>query len=97
MDKQHVFRWSLYDFGNYISSIVVVLYFSQWLIIDHGVADLWYNLIFVCTHYRSDDLGDPFWLPQSVIKGQVPRTEEVRRSQRRLYKVLRSWAASLWH
>lgn len=47
MDKKNIFLWSLYDFANSIAVIVFFLYFSQWLVIDNGVADIWYNLIFV--------------------------------------------------
>src|SRR3989344_4806169 len=45
-DKKNVFLWTLYDFANSIVSIVFFLYFSQWLVIDKGVADFWYNSIF---------------------------------------------------
>src|SRR3989338_1096030 len=46
MNKKNVFLWTLYDFANSIVSIVFFLYFSQWLVIDRGVADFWYNMIF---------------------------------------------------
>ena len=46
MNKKNVFFWTLYDFANSIVSIVFFLYFSQWLVVDRGVADLWYNMIF---------------------------------------------------
>ena len=46
MDKKNIFLWTLYDFANSIVSIVFFLYFSQWLVIDRGVADFWYNMIF---------------------------------------------------
>ena len=46
MNKKNVFLWSLYDFANSIFSIVFFLYFSQWLVIDHGVSDFWYNMIY---------------------------------------------------
>ena len=39
--------WTLYDFANSIFIVVFYLYFSQWLVVDHGVSDLWFNLIFV--------------------------------------------------
>ena len=46
MNRKNIFLWTLYDFANSIASIVFFLYFSQWLVVDKGVADLWYNLIF---------------------------------------------------
>lgn len=39
--------WALYDFANSITIGVFALYFSQWLVIDNRVADIWFNLIFV--------------------------------------------------
>ncbi len=45
MNKRNVFLWTLYDFANSIVTIVFFLYFSQWLVIDHGVSDLGYNLL----------------------------------------------------
>ena len=47
MNKKNVFLWTLYDFANSIVSIVFFLYFSQWLVVDKGVADFWYNFIFI--------------------------------------------------
>ncbi len=47
MNKKNTFLWVLYDFANSIVMIVFFLYFSQWLVVDHGVSDLWYNLFFV--------------------------------------------------
>ena len=38
--------WSLYDFANSIVYISFLLYFSQWLVIDGGLSDFWYNSIF---------------------------------------------------
>ncbi|MEK7194547.1 MAG: MFS transporter [Patescibacteria group bacterium] len=46
MNKKNVFLWTLYDFANSIVTIVFFLYFSQWLVIDKGVPDFWYNMIF---------------------------------------------------
>ena len=46
MNKKNVFLWTLYDFANSITAIVFFLYFSQWLVIDRGVSDFWYNMIF---------------------------------------------------
>lgn len=47
MNKKNIFLWTLYDFANSIAVIVFFLYFSQWLVIDNHVADIWFNLIFV--------------------------------------------------
>lgn len=47
MDKKNIFLWTLYDFANSISVFVFFVYFSQWLVIDNKIADIWFNLIFV--------------------------------------------------
>lgn len=47
MDKTKIFIWALYDFANSIVMIAFFLYFSQWLIIDRGVPDIWFNIILV--------------------------------------------------
>ena len=44
--KKNVFLWILYDFANSIISIVFFLYFAQWIVIDKGVSDLYFNLTF---------------------------------------------------
>ncbi|KKT86821.1 MAG: Major facilitator superfamily [Microgenomates group bacterium GW2011_GWA1_Microgenomates_45_10] len=44
--RRNVFLWVLYDFANSIISIVFFLYFSQWLVIEQGIPDIWYNLAF---------------------------------------------------
>ena len=44
--KRNVFLWILYDFANSIVSIVFFLYFSQWIVIDRGIPDLYFNLTF---------------------------------------------------
>ena len=46
MNKKNVALWALYDFANSIPVIVFLLYFSQWLVVDNNIPDLWYNLIF---------------------------------------------------
>lgn len=46
MDKKNLFLWSLYDFANSIVYISFLLYFAQWLVIDAGLSDLWYNGLF---------------------------------------------------
>ena len=47
MNKKNIFLWALYDFANSISLIVFFVYFSEWLVVDNKVEDIWYNLIFV--------------------------------------------------
>ncbi|TAK95785.1 MFS transporter [Patescibacteria group bacterium] len=47
MNKKKVFLWSLYDFANSIAMIVFFLYYSQWIVIDKGVSDFWFNMSFV--------------------------------------------------
>lgn len=49
MDKKKLFYWSLYDFANSIIFINFLLYFSQWMVIDGGLSDFWYNAIFAIT------------------------------------------------
>ena len=44
MNKRKIFIWSLYDFSNSIVMIAFFLYFSQWLVIDRGVSDFWFNI-----------------------------------------------------
>ncbi len=44
--KKNIFLWVLYDFANSIVSIVFFLYFSQWIVIDQEVADIWFNITF---------------------------------------------------
>ncbi len=41
--KKNIFLWSLYDFANSIIMIVFLFYFSQWLVVDNGKPDWWYN------------------------------------------------------
>ena len=51
-----------------------------------------------CTHYQTNDLGDPFWTPQPLNESGVSPIETVQRNQgSRLYEALRSWAKSFWH
>jgi len=46
MNKKKIFLWSLFDFANSIVFINFLIYFSQWLVIDGGLSDFWYNAIF---------------------------------------------------
>jgi len=49
MNRKNIFLWTLYDFANSITTIVFFLYFSQWLVVDKGVPDFWYNMIFTAS------------------------------------------------
>ena len=44
--KRNIFLWVLYDFANSIVSIVFFLYFAQWIVVDRGVSDIYFNLTF---------------------------------------------------
>ena len=46
MNKTNIALWTLYDFANSIVIVVFFLYFSQWLVVEKGVSDFWYNMIF---------------------------------------------------
>ncbi len=46
MQKKNLFLWSLYDFANSIVYIAFLLYFAQWLVVDAGLPDFWYNALF---------------------------------------------------
>ena len=41
--RKNIFLWALYDFANSIIMIVFLFYFSQWLVVDSGRPDWWYN------------------------------------------------------
>ncbi len=44
--KLNVFLWTLYDFANSLVSIVFFLYFAQWIVVDRGIPDIYFNLTF---------------------------------------------------
>jgi|SRR3989344_2255990 len=44
--KKNIFLWTLYDFANSFVLIVFFLYFAQWIVVDRGVSDLYFNLTF---------------------------------------------------
>lgn len=44
--KRNIFLWVLYDFANSLVSIVFFLYFAQWIIVERGVSDIYFNLTF---------------------------------------------------
>ena len=47
MDKKLVFVWALYDFANSILIINGILYFSQWIVVDNNLPDIWYAATFI--------------------------------------------------
>lgn len=46
MKTKKIFLWSLFDFANSIVFINFLLYFSQWLVIEGGLTDFWFNATF---------------------------------------------------
>ena len=44
--KRNIWSWGIYDLANSIMTICFTMYFSQWIIIDNGVHDFWYGLVF---------------------------------------------------
>src|SRR5574341_850301 len=45
--SKEVWGWAIYDFANTIFSMnILTLYFASWVIIDHGLEDIWYSLTF---------------------------------------------------
>ncbi|MEK9158231.1 MAG: MFS transporter, partial [Patescibacteria group bacterium] len=44
--KRNIFLWVLYDFANSLVSIVFFLYFAQWIVVDRGIPDIYFNLTF---------------------------------------------------
>ncbi len=44
--KRNIFLWTLYDFANSLVQIVFFLYFAQWIVIDRGMEDIYFNLTF---------------------------------------------------
>lgn len=49
MKKANIFFWALYGFAKDVMIVAFSLYFSQWLVVENKVSDLWYNLIFVAS------------------------------------------------
>lgn len=46
MQKKNLFIWSLYDFANSLLNINLLLYFSQWIIVDNNLPEFWYGGVF---------------------------------------------------
>ena len=51
--KKNIFLWALYDFANSIIMIVFLFYFSQWLVVDSGKPDWWYNATLIVSSLLS--------------------------------------------
>jgi MFS transporter, UMF1 family len=49
VNKKQLFIWALYDFANSLIYINFILYFAQWIVVDAGLPDFWYNAIFPIT------------------------------------------------
>ncbi len=47
IDKKRLALWALYDFANSFVLITFLLYYSQWLVVDRGISDFWFNVTFV--------------------------------------------------
>ena len=47
--KRNLFLWTLYDFANSFVYIAFFLFFSQWIVIEQGIPDLWFNLSFTAS------------------------------------------------
>lgn len=47
--KRNIFLWLLYDFANSIITVVFFLYFSQWIVIERGIPDVFFNLSFTAS------------------------------------------------
>lgn len=44
--RANVLLWVLYDFANSFIYIAFFLYYSQWVVIDSGIPDFWFNACF---------------------------------------------------
>ncbi|MDR2685541.1 MAG: MFS transporter [Rickettsiales bacterium] len=47
MNRKKIFLWGLYTFANSIVFVNFLVYFSKWLVMDGGLSDMAYNLVFV--------------------------------------------------
>jgi len=44
---KEIWGWAIYDFANTIFSMnILTLYFAGWVILDHGLEDIWYSIAF---------------------------------------------------
>ena len=66
--NKELIPWYLYDFANSFISINMIVYFSQWVVVDHNVSDFWFALpailatlvlVFLSTHVgRKGDIHE---------------------------------------
>src|SRR5690348_16797939 len=47
MNKKNLVSWIMFDFASSLAAASLLVYFSQWLVVDNHVPDLVYNLILV--------------------------------------------------
>lgn len=47
--KKNIFLWVLYDFANSIITISFLFYFSQWIVVDSGRPDWWFNAALIAS------------------------------------------------
>lgn len=45
--RRNQILWVLYDFGNSIVTIVFAIFYTQWMVYDQDVSDIWFNMLFV--------------------------------------------------
>jgi UMF1 family MFS transporter len=63
MNKKNIFLWALYDFANSLVMIAFFLYFSQWLVVERGASDLFFNMMLV--------LSSAVFLVVAPVLGQI--------------------------
>ena len=71
INKKNIFLWSLYDFANSVIMITTILYFSQWLVIDKGMDDIWFNLSLIITSLLYLFVGPVFGQISDKIKNRM--------------------------
>jgi len=47
VDLKRLVQWASYDFAHHVALIVFFLYYSEWLVVERGVSDFWFNMTFV--------------------------------------------------
>lgn len=61
--KRNIFLWSLFDFANSVVMIVFLFYFSQWVVVDGGKPDWWYNSTLI--------FSSLFFILTAPVAGQI--------------------------
>jgi MFS-type transporter involved in bile tolerance (Atg22 family) len=49
--KRNIALWLLYDFANSIVLVTFFLYYTQWIVIERHVADIWINVTFTASAF----------------------------------------------